>query len=50
MTMACISAAPRGWLAAQLHNGVSPVLKPRYRLTLVKHQRSLTMFLLARTP
>jgi hypothetical protein len=43
-----------------LHNGdfayqaVTPaqaaVLKPRYRLTLVKHQRSLTMFLLARTP
>ena len=25
-----------------------PVLRPRYRLSLVKHQRSLTMFLLTR--
>jgi hypothetical protein len=61
-TMACIPATPRGWSAVQLHTGISrqaspyqavtpaqaAVLRPRYRLSLVKHQRSLTMFLLTR--
>ena len=30
--------------------GAAAVLRPRYRLSLVKHQRSLTVFLLTRAP
>jgi mannosyltransferase len=56
---ACLGAEPRIWVIGvgrqtSPYQAVTPaqaaVLKPRYRLTLVKHQRSLTMFLLARTP
>src|SRR5580704_13560369 len=41
-TMACIPATPRGWSAGQLHTGISR----RGTISLVEHQRSLTMFLL----
>jgi len=56
---ACLGAEPRIWVIGvgrqtSPYQAVTPaqaaVLKPRYRLTLVKHQRSLTMFLLTRTP
>jgi mannosyltransferase len=56
---ACLGAEPRIWVIGVgrqtgPYQAVTPaqaaVLKPRYRLTLVKHQRSLTMFLLTRTP
>ena len=56
---ACLGAEPRIWVIGvgrqtSPYQAVTPaqaaVLKPRYRLTLVKHQRSLTMFLLAPTP
>jgi mannosyltransferase len=54
---ACLGAEPRIWVIGvgrqtSPYQAVTPaqaaVLRPRYRLTLVKHQRSLTMFLLAR--
>jgi hypothetical protein len=44
--MACIPATPRGWSAVQLHTGISR----RGTISLVEHQRSLTMFLLTRAP
>ena len=54
---ACLGAEPRIWVIGvgrqtSPYQAVTPaqaaVLRPRYRLTLVKHQRSLTMFLLTR--
>jgi hypothetical protein len=36
--------------AAHLAFGIYQVGRPRYRLTLVKHQRSLIMFLFIWTP
>jgi mannosyltransferase len=56
---ACLGAEPRIWVIGVGHQkspyqAVTPaqaaVLRPRYRLSLVKHQRSLTMFLLTRAP
>ena len=55
---ACLGAEPRIWVIGvgrqeSPYQAVTPaqaaVLWPRYRLSLVKHQRSLTMFLLTRT-
>jgi hypothetical protein len=54
---ACLGAEPRIWVIGvgrqtSPYQAVTPaqaaVLRPRYRLSLVKHQRSLTMFLLTR--
>jgi len=56
---ACLGAEPRIWVIGvgrqmSPYQAVTPaqaaVLRPRYRLSLVKHQRSLTMFLLTRAP
>jgi len=56
---ACLGAEPRIWVIGvgrqtSPYQAVTPaqaaVLRPRYRLSLVKHQRSLTMFLLTRRP
>ena len=55
---AALGAEPRIWVIGvgrqeSPYQSVTPaqaaVLRPRYRLSLVKHQRSLTMFLLTRT-
>jgi len=55
---ACLGAERRIWVIGvgrqtSPYQAVTPaqaaVLRPRYRLSLVKHQRSLTMFLLTRT-
>jgi len=54
---ACLGAEPRIWVIGvgrqkSPYQAVTPaqaaVLRPRYRLSLVKHQRSLTVFLLTR--
>ena len=56
---ACLGAEPRIWVIGvgrqmSPYQAVTPaqaaVLRPRYRLSLVKHQPSLTMFLLTRAP
>lgn len=56
---ACLGAEPRIWIIGvgrqkSPYQAVTPAqaaaLRPRYRLSLVKHQRSLTMFLLTRRP
>jgi mannosyltransferase len=55
---ACLSAEPRIWVVGGGHQrnpyqAVTPaqaaVLRPHYRLSLVKHVRGLTVFLLIRT-
>jgi mannosyltransferase len=55
---ACLGAEPRIWVIGvgrqeSPYQAVTPaqaaVLRPRYRLSLVKHQRSLTVFLLIRS-
>ena len=55
---ACLGAEPRIWVVGNRHQlnpyrAVTPaqaaVLRPRYRLSLVKHVRGLTVFLLTRT-
>lgn len=55
---ACLGAEPRIWVIGvgrqespyqSVTSAQAAVLRPRYRLSLVKHQRSLTMFLLTRT-
>lgn len=54
---ACLGAEPRIWVVAagrqrSPYRAVTPsqaaVLRPRYQLTLVKHERGLTLFLLVR--
>jgi mannosyltransferase len=56
---ACLGAEPRIWVIAvgrqrSPYRAVTPaqaaVLRPRYRLSLVKHERGLTTFLLTRAP
>jgi mannosyltransferase len=56
---ACLGAEPRIWVVGsgrQLspYQAVTPaqaaVLRPRYRLSLVKHLQGLTVFLLTRVP
>jgi mannosyltransferase len=56
---ACLGAEPRIWVIAvgrqrSPYRAVTPaqaaVLRPRYRLSLVKHERGLTTFLLTRVP
>ncbi len=56
---ACLGAEPRIWVVSagyqkSPYQAVTPtqaaVLRPRYRLVQVKHVRSLTVFLLTRTP
>jgi mannosyltransferase len=56
---ACLGAEPRIWVIGvgrqkSPYQAVTPaqaaVLRPRYRLSLVKHQRGLTTFLLTRAP
>jgi mannosyltransferase len=54
---ACLGAEPRIWVVGNRHQlnpyravtpGQAAVLRPRYRLSLVKHVRGLTVFLLTR--
>jgi mannosyltransferase len=56
---ACLGAEPRIWVIGvgrqkSPYRAVTPaqaaVLRPRYRLSLVKHERGLTTFLLTRAP
>lgn len=55
---ACLGAEPRIWVVGNRHQlnpyravtrAQAAVLRPRYRLSLVKHVRGLTVFLLTRT-
>ena len=56
---ACLGAEPRIWVIGvgrqkspyqAVTSAQAAVLRSRYRLSLVKHERSLTMFLLTRAP